>query len=146
MSFTLRFNHLKKKLSTFPNWEEKIRYLIQLSNEKDRPPPDDIRNEKNRIKACSQGLWLLVETDEDQEGPVCVNTFIDSESKIIHALGGVFSDVISGLPLTEIKENKKTLASFYLDLNLLEQTGRNRQNALLALVATFIDKIDDCIK
>ena len=54
MSFTLRFNHLKKKLSTFPNWEEKIRYLIQLSNEKDRPSPDDIRNEKNRITSKEQ--------------------------------------------------------------------------------------------
>ncbi|MFC7053687.1 SufE family protein [Hansschlegelia quercus] len=111
------------------DWEERIRFLIELGRELE-PLPDDARSDANKVQGCASQVWLQTTTGP---GPDPVLTFRgDSDAHLVKGLVAVTIALYSGKHATEVLA---TDAGEVFDrIKLREHLTPQRSNGLRSMV------------
>ncbi|WP_207061068.1 SufS family cysteine desulfurase [Motiliproteus sp. SC1-56] len=119
---------LYQQLGALKGWDARYRWLMKLG--KNLPPlPDNARTEKNRLHGCDSQVWLVHEFDVE----LGAHRFrVDSDARIIRALGELMVEALQGLSAEQIVDFDMT--AYFTDLGLLQHLSQSRNNGLHALM------------
>lgn len=121
-----RQRQLVEKFSNFEDWEERYREIIKLG--RTLPAlPDEMKQEKFRVKGCQSQVWLHASLDEAQH----VVFEADSDAMIVRGLIAMLLGVYSGAPPAEVLN---TPPSFIGEIGLQSHLSPTRSNGLRAMV------------
>ncbi|MFD1703013.1 SufE family protein [Methylopila henanensis] len=111
------------------DWEERIRYLIELGRELE-PLPDSARTAANKVQGCASQVWLETTVGD---GPDPVLTFRgDSDAHLVRGLVAVMIALYSGKRAGQILA---TDAGQFMDrIQLREHLTPQRSNGLKSMV------------
>ncbi|GLK79679.1 SufE family protein [Methylopila turkensis] len=111
------------------DWEERIRYLIELGRELE-PLPDSARTAANKVQGCASQVWLETNVGD---GPDPVLTFRgDSDAHLVRGLVAVMIALYSGKRAGQILA---TDAGQLMDrIQLREHLTPQRSNGLKSMV------------
>ena len=111
------------------DWEERIRYLIELGRELE-PLPDDARTDANKVQGCASQVWLETAVGD---GADPVLTFRgDSDAHLVRGLVAVMIALYSGKAASEILA---TDAGALMErIGLREHLTPQRSNGLRSMV------------
>lgn len=111
------------------DWEERIRFLIELGRELE-PLPDDARIDANKVQGCASQVWLETTLGD---GPDPVLTFRgDSDAHLVKGLVAVTLALYSGKTARQILT---TDAGETFDrIKLREHLTPQRSNGLRSMV------------
>ena len=111
------------------DWEERIRFLIELGRELE-PLPDDARIDANKVQGCASQVWL--ETTQG-DGPDPVLTFrVDSDAHLVKGLVAVTLALYSGKTARQILATDAGEA--FDRIKLREHLTPQRSNGLRSMV------------
>jgi cysteine desulfuration protein SufE len=124
------FDEISENLSVLDDWEDRIRYVIDLG--KELPVmPDASRSEETRVLGCASQVWLVTEVGV---GADPILTFQgESDALIVRGLVAVALAINSGKPASEIAA-LDTVAKFD-ELGLKAHLSSQRSNGLKSMVA-----------
>jgi cysteine desulfuration protein SufE len=123
-------NDISENLSVLDDWEDRIRYVIDLG--KELPVmPENLRTEDNRVQGCASQVWLCTRTGD---GADPVLTFAgESDALIVRGLVALALAINSGKHASEIAA-LDTVAKFD-ELGLKAHLSSQRSNGLRSMVA-----------
>jgi cysteine desulfuration protein SufE len=124
------FEEISENLSVLEDWEDRIRYVIDLGKELPEMA-DNLRSETTRVQGCASQVWLVTEVGE---GADPVLTFQgESDALIVRGLVAVALAINSGKPASEVAA-LDTVAKFD-ELGLKAHLSSQRSNGLKSMVA-----------
>ncbi|MFD1332344.1 SufE family protein [Methylopila musalis] len=111
------------------DWEERIRYLIELGRELE-PLPDDARTDANKVQGCASQVWL--ETTVGDGADPALTFRGDSDAHLVRGLVAVMIALYSGRPASAILA---TDAGALMErIGLREHLTPQRSNGLRSMV------------
>ncbi len=124
------FDDISENLSVLDDWEDRIRYVIDLG--KGLPAmPETLRTETARVQGCASQVWLVTDIGA---GADPILTFQgESDALIVRGLVAVALAINSGKPASEIAA-LDTVAKFD-ELGLKAHLSSQRSNGLKSMVA-----------
>jgi cysteine desulfuration protein SufE len=123
------------------DWEERIRYLIELGRELE-PLPDEARSPANKVQGCASQVWLQTKVSEGED-PVLLFRG-DSDAHLVKGLVAVTIALYSGRRARDILA---TDAGAVFDrIKLREHLTPQRSNGLRAMVERIKREAADAAK
>lgn len=111
------------------DWEERIRYLIELGRELD-PLPEDAHSAENKVQGCASQVWL--ETTVGEGADPVLSFRGDSDAHLVRGLVAVTIALYTGRKASEILA---TDAGRTFDrIKLREHLTPQRSNGLRSMV------------
>lgn len=126
-----RIEQLKTTFEMLPDWEERYRFIIDLGR-KLEPLEDDERNEASRVRGCMSQVWLIADTDDNDD---TLHFRGDSDAHIVRGLIGVLLMIYSDKTPQQIAD--VDINQIFADLNLEQHITMNRRNGLYSMVETI---------
>ena len=125
-----RLHELIEDFESFPDWEDRYEYLIELGF--DVPDlPEEFRTEEHRVQGCTSQVWLVAQVDAGAQPPV-MEFLADSDSQIVKGLVAILLKVYSGRSAEEIRSFP--IEQLFAKLGLHQHLSRSRSNGLHAMV------------
>lgn len=131
MSKTETFSEIAENFEFIDDWEDRYRYVIELG--KALPVLDDARRTPaSKVDGCASQVWLVPDL-RHENGADRLFFEGDSDAVIVRGLIAILIALVSGRPLSEIRDLdiKAELTRLQLDQALTSQ----RSNGLRAMVA-----------
>ncbi|MDR6284038.1 cysteine desulfuration protein SufE [Methylopila jiangsuensis] len=111
------------------DWEERIRYLIELGRELE-PLPDDARTDANKVQGCASQVWLETRVGDGADPVLAFRG--DSDAHLVRGLVAVMIALYSGRPASQILA---TDAGALMErIGLREHLTPQRSNGLRSMV------------
>lgn len=121
-----RQKNIVDEFSALTSWEDRYKRIIAIG--KDMPDLDkDIKQEENRIKACSSQVWIVAELDKESK----VIYYADSDAMIVRGLIALLLSIYSGASPDDIIKNPP---SFIEEIGLVSNLSPSRANGLHAMI------------
>ena len=127
----MNVENIAREFLRLEDWDDRYRYLIQLGL-KLGPMPRDAYVEENRVRGCSNDVWLQTTVRADAGGSPRLYFRGDSDAHIVRGLLAIVLDLYSGHSPEEIL--KIDASPLFDALGLSKELGSNRANGLRALV------------
>jgi cysteine desulfuration protein SufE len=124
-------DNIFRELLQLEDWDDRYRYLIQLGL-KLGPMPRDAYVEKNRVRGCSNNVWLQTIVSADADGSPRLSFRGDSDAHIVRGLLAIVLDIYSDRLAEEIFNIDPS--PLFTVLGLSKELRSNRANGLRALV------------
>ncbi|MBT3584319.1 MAG: SufE family protein [Halobacteriovoraceae bacterium] len=125
MSSTQRIESLVQKFSTFQNWEERYKYIIQCGKEL-APISEEHRTEQNIVRGCQSQVWLHADLID---GKIIYQA--DSDASIVKGIITLLLEVYSGLAPQEILDCPPTWLE---EIELKQHLSMSRANGLASMI------------
>ncbi len=122
----MRIARLVQDFSALPDWEHRYKKLIEYGK-KLGDLPDDLKQEKFKVRGCQSQVWL--HANEDESGRVVLRA--DSDAMIVKGLVALLLEIYSNATPDEILA---TSPQFLKDLGFETHLSPNRANGLYAMV------------
>ncbi len=132
---TEAFEDIVESFELFDDWEDRYRYVIDLG--KELPGLDDARKSNaTKVEGCASQVWLVPDLKQEN-GQDHLYFEGDSDAMIVRGLIAVLIAMVSGQPVTAIRDLniREQLARLQLDQALSAQ----RSNGLRAMVTRIED-------
>lgn len=125
-TFDTRLTELLEEFELFDDWEDRYRYIIDLGKTLS-PLSDAERNDDTRVRGCASQVWLVI----DPAPPGVLIFRGDSDAHIVKGLVAILVRLLSGLPVTEVRDFsiRDTLTRLGLD----EALSSQRTNGLISM-------------
>ena len=124
------FVDISENLSVLEDWEDRIRYVIDLGKELPEMP-GDLRTEESRVLGCASQVWRVTHVGAGADPVLTIEG--ESEALIVRGLVAVALAINSGRPASEIAA-LDTVAKFD-ELGLKAHLSSQRSNGLKSMVA-----------
>ena len=120
-----RKQKVREDFERYPSWEDKYRYLIDLSKQLD-PLTDEEKQDKFKVKGCQSQVWLVPSLGQER-----MFFKADSDALLVKGLVALMVHLYSGLTA---QESLKLGPDFLKELGLLSHLSLNRSNGLFAMI------------
>ncbi len=114
-------------LNTLEDWFLQYEYLLRISADLPRIPPER-RTEDKRVRGCQSGVWLELEYDGG-----CVRVRADSEALIIRGILSIAVYLLNGRSPGEIAAWDPR---YIRETNIRKQISTDRFNGLSSVIDT----------
>ena len=114
-------------LNTLEDWFLQYEYLLRISADLPRIPPER-RTEDKRVRGCQSGVWLELEYDGG-----CVRVRADSEALIIRGILSIAVYLLNGRSPGEISAWDPR---YIRETNIRKQISTDRFNGLSSVIDT----------
>ncbi len=116
---------LVDELASIPDWQDRYRRIIQIG--RDLPAlPDDLRDEKHKVRGCQSQVWLHARLDGDR-----VRFAADADSAIVRGLVAMLVYVFDDHPPRDIIAAP---VDFLDRIGLAENLSQTRANGVAAMI------------
>ena len=132
---SVNFFELKQAFSNHRSWQEKYKYLMQLSKQS---PNFDMawKQEAAKIEGCDSQAWLHHRMIDDKH-----YFLAHSEARIIQGFMCVILSLVQGQSTSVILE--LDLAQHLSELGLMSQLSPSRTNGLMSMIQQIQRQVQD---
>ena len=118
------------------DWDDRYRYVIELGKELDVLTAEE-RSSTNKVQGCVSQVWLITNTEIDENGENRLYFKGDSDAHIVRGLIGIIIALFNGKTPTDIL--KINLESIFERIGLREHLTRQRSDGLTSMINRVYD-------
>ena len=124
----LDLEEIKSTLSFFDDWEDRYRYIIDLS--RGLPTfPEQARTDENLVRGCASQVWITSAFDSVHKRMLLC---LDSDAQIVRGLIAIVLSVYDGKSPRDIIDFD--IEGLFSELDLISHLSATRGNGLRSMV------------